>query len=54
MCTVSIIPGDNGFRLACNRDERRDRAVALTPRAFALAGRRAVHPIDAERQTEAA
>lgn len=46
MCTVSIVPGEDGFRLVSNRDERRDRAVALHPRVERLASRLSVMPID--------
>jgi hypothetical protein len=46
MCTVSIIPNADGFRLMSNRDERRDRAVALHPRVERLGGRLVVMPID--------
>src|SRR5262245_14890005 len=46
MCTVSIVPDDGGFRLMSNRDERRDRGVALQPRREALGSRHAIMPID--------
>ncbi len=46
MCTVSIVPSAEGFRLVSNRDERRDRATALHPRVERLGGRHAVMPID--------
>jgi len=46
MCTVSIVPGDEGFRLMSNRDERRDRAVALQPTVETLGARAVVMPID--------
>lgn len=46
MCTVSIVPNGGGFRVISNRDERRDRAVALEPRVEAVGFRSAVMPID--------
>jgi hypothetical protein len=46
MCTVSIVPDDSGFRLISNRDERRDRAVALQPRVEIVGSRCAIMPID--------
>src|SRR5262245_9808077 len=46
MCTVTIIPVEGGFRLSCNRDERRDRARAEPPVAQTLENRRAVFPVD--------
>lgn len=46
MCTVSVIPLANGFRLACNRDESRLRAIALPPAIVHHEGVRAVMPRD--------
>lgn len=46
MCTVSVVPADDGFRVACNRDERRVRPAAVAPRVRSLAGRQAVWPRD--------
>ena len=46
MCTVSVVPTARGFRLACNRDERRTRPRALAPRIHRNAGRRAWWPCD--------
>src|SRR5262245_17886398 len=46
MCTVSIVANGNGFRLVSNRDERRDRAIALEPRVERLGSRAAIMPID--------
>src|SRR5262245_39775815 len=46
MCTVSIVANGNGFRLVSNRDERRDRAIALEPRIERLGSRAAIMPID--------
>jgi len=36
----------NGFRLGCNRDERRDRTAALPPAVHGLARRTAIFPVD--------
>jgi hypothetical protein len=47
MCTVTIVPFDDGFRLVCNRDERRDRAAATPPQVCRLEHRTAVFPADA-------
>ena len=46
MCTVTIVPSGDGFRLGCNRDERRDRAVALPPAVHRLRQRTAIFPVD--------
>jgi uncharacterized protein with NRDE domain len=46
MCTVSIVPDSGGLRVMSNRDERRDRAVALGPRVEMLGCRSAILPID--------
>lgn len=47
MCTVTIVPRDDGgFRLVCNRDERRTRPEALPPRVLRLSHCTAVFPID--------
>src|SRR5262245_53657517 len=46
MCTVSIVPRPDGFRLACNRDERIDRPLALEPAEYRLGRRSAVFPVD--------
>ena len=46
MCTVSVVPLDEGFRLVCNRDELVARAVALPPRHHRLGSASAVFPID--------
>jgi len=46
MCTVTIVPYDDGFRLVCNRDERRDRPSATTPTAHRLRDRAAIYPVD--------
>ena len=46
MCTVTIVPVGNGFRLGCNRDERRDRAPAMPPAVHGLSHRTAIFPVD--------
>ena len=46
MCTVTIVPDDDGFRLMCNRDERRDRPVAIPPIDRRLPHRTAIYPQD--------
>lgn len=46
MCTVTLIPTSAGFRLVCNRDERRTRSPARPPELRASAGRRTLYPVD--------
>src|SRR5436309_7551102 len=46
MCTVSFLPNRHGFYLAMNRDEKRDRFVALAPAIVDLEGHRAVFPCE--------
>jgi Transport and Golgi organisation 2 len=46
LCTVTVVPREEGFRLTCNRDERRDRATALPPTLHDLHGRTAMFPVD--------
>jgi uncharacterized protein with NRDE domain len=46
MCTVTVIPRDEGFRLACNRDERRDRPPGVAPSVHVLDGVQATFPLD--------
>lgn len=46
MCTVSIVPDANGFRVISNRDERRDRASALQPTITTVGNRAAILPLD--------
>jgi hypothetical protein len=46
MCTVSIVPCGDGFRLASNRDERRDRPAATDPTRHRVGDRTAVFPVD--------
>ena len=46
MCTVTIVPRTDGFRLICNRDERRTRPQAAPPQVRRLWPRTAVFPLD--------
>jgi hypothetical protein len=48
MCTVSIVPWEDGFRLTCNRDERRTRAEARPPRRRPAGRSMATYPLDPE------
>jgi hypothetical protein len=46
VCTVTIVPLQDGFRLRCNRDERRDRAEALAPVCREVQDRSIIYPED--------
>lgn len=46
MCTVSVIPYQDGTRILCNRDERLARPAALPPGRWAAGTRTAVYPTD--------
>jgi hypothetical protein len=46
MCTVSIVPLGDGFRLMCNRDERITRPVAAPPSRVVVGSVDAIFPID--------
>lgn len=46
MCTVTIVPYHDGFRLMCNRDERRDRRAATPPTAHRAQHGTAIYPVD--------
>jgi hypothetical protein len=46
MCTVTIVAHDDGFRVVCNRDERRSRPPALPPRVQRVGARVAAFPRD--------
>jgi Transport and Golgi organisation 2 len=50
MCTVTVIPLGHagGFRVACNRDERRTRPPARPPEVRGFGPRRGVMPVDPE------
>ena len=44
MCTVSFLPKSQGFYLAMNRDEKRNRFAALPPQVVELEGHRTIFP----------
>jgi hypothetical protein len=44
MCTVSFLPSPQGFYLAMNRDEKRDRLTGLAPTVIKLEKHRAMFP----------
>jgi hypothetical protein len=44
MCTVSFLPRSQGFYLAMNRDEKRNRFAALAPAVVELESHRAMFP----------
>lgn len=46
MCTVTVVPHEQGVRVLCNRDERRSRPAALPPQTYDLGGRLALFPVD--------
>ena len=46
MCTVTVVPYDDGFRLVCNRDERLDRPAAIPPMDYVIRQRTAIYPQD--------
>ena len=46
MCTLSVVPAGDGFRVACNRDERRTRPIALPPQIRWVVDRRTLWPCD--------
>jgi hypothetical protein len=46
MCTVTIVPYSDGFRLVSNRDERSDRPAATPPTVHQLPGMTAIYPVD--------
>lgn len=46
MCTVTIIPTRDGFRLATNRDESRLRPAAIPPSTRLFGDRHALSPLD--------
>jgi uncharacterized protein with NRDE domain len=46
MCTVTIVPYHDGFRLVCNRDEQRDRRAATPPAVHRLQHGTAIYPVD--------
>src|SRR5881396_2112570 len=44
MCTVSFLPSPQGFYLAMNRDEQRDRVAALPPEIVEFENHRVLFP----------
>ncbi|MDX2154199.1 MAG: NRDE family protein [Bryobacteraceae bacterium] len=48
MCTVSWLAGGDGYTLRCNRDEKRRRAPASSPRMQRTGGLRVIAPKDPE------
>lgn len=48
MCTVTFIPGQEGYCIAMNRDERTARGIASPPAAFRQGGITGIHPRDSE------
>lgn len=46
MCTVSIVPHDEGFRLVCNRDELLARPPAIPPMRHSTRDSAAIYPVD--------
>jgi hypothetical protein len=46
MCTVSIVPLADGFRLMCNRDEQHTRPPAVPPRWVSLGASKGLMPLD--------
>jgi hypothetical protein len=46
MCTVTIVPYSDGFRLVSNRDERLDRPAAAAPTVHQLPCTTAIYPVD--------
>ena len=46
MCTVTIVPLADGYRLMCNRDEQHSRPAALPPRRVRIDGHETTMPID--------
>jgi hypothetical protein len=46
MCTVSIVPLAEGFRLMCNRDEQHTRPAAQPPRWVSTGRAEAIMPVD--------
>jgi hypothetical protein len=49
MCTVTVVPHEQGVRLLCNRDEQRTRPPGLPPKIHDLSGQRALFPRDPQR-----
>ena len=49
MCTVTVVPHEQGVRLFCNRDEQRTRLPGIPPQIRDLSGQRALFPVDPQR-----
>jgi len=48
MCTLSVIPRDNGYLVGFNRDERITRGAGLPPAVREVAGAKAICPTDGD------
>lgn len=48
MCTLSVLLTDDGFLVAMNRDERRDRPLGAGPRRYRVGAHTVAHPTDVE------
>lgn len=48
MCTLSVIPRDNGYLLGMNRDEKIARSAGLPPVVREVAGAKAIYPTDGD------
>jgi hypothetical protein len=46
MCTLTIVPHEDGFQLGCNRDERLSRPAALPPHVHVAGSLLALFPTD--------
>ena len=46
MCTLTIVPHEDGFQLGCNRDERLSRPAALPPQVHVAGSLLALFPTD--------
>src|SRR5262245_11178892 len=46
MCTVTVVPLEDGFRMVFNRDELRERSAAIPPATHRVGDRTAVFPVD--------
>lgn len=48
MCSITVVPRNDGFRCLCNRDERVSRTAAVPPQHHEIGSTSAVFPIDPE------
>ena len=46
MCTLTLLPKENGFLVGMNRDESLTREKAMPPRLFTKYGVQALHPVE--------